>query len=219
MPDDRAYPSEPWRLVGELELAAWLIPPRDAAFKVPEGWRPLRLFGRRLVGGVFARYASGGDLAYRELAVGVVVRRGWRLAVTIPWIWVDEPRALEGGRRLWAIPKQPARFRHAAARLDAEDAAGRTLAALQRRVLPPLPGRWTAALTVAQTAEDGARLPPARLRGRLTLARSRWRGSGPLRMLDGRAPFVSLRLDRAEMLFGSDRTAREPPPGSGAPKL
>jgi hypothetical protein len=207
MPDDRAYPPEPWRLTGELELAAWLIPAREIRLTAPAGWRPFRLFGRSLVGAVFAHYAPGGDLAYRELALGVAVRRGLSFALTLPWIWVDDPRALEGGRELWAIPKQLASFRRTAERLEAEHEGGRTIASLHRRILLALPGRWSAELAIAQPDGDDVRLTPARLRGRLSLARSRWRAAGPLEMLDGRRPILSLRLDQAEMLFGEDEAA------------
>lgn len=209
MAADAAYPAEPWRLTGELEAAAWLVPAREVEIDLPAGWRPVELFGRRLVGAVFARYAASGDLAYRELAAGVAVRRGLQLAVTIPWIWVDDPRALEGGRQLWAIPKQRAAFLREDERLQADDAAGRVIAVLQRRILAALPGRWPGALAIAQPTDTGARVTPARLRGRLSLARSRWRAAGPLAMLDGRTPLLSLRLDRAEMLFGRQDAAAQ----------
>lgn len=211
-----AYPQEPWRLAGEFRLAAWLVPAREVLFEPPPGWRPVQLGGRRLVGAVFARYVDGGDLAYRELAAGVAVRRGLRLAVTIPWIWVDDARALAGGRALWAIPKRMARFRRTGAREEAWDAAGQALCAREPRLALPLPGRWPFALTIAQPAAGGAQLTPARLLGRLALGRSRWRAGGPLAMLDRRTPLVSLRLDRATMVFGRRKASAA---SGGAPKL
>jgi hypothetical protein len=209
MPDPQAaaepatFPPQPWRLKGEAELSAWLVPAASLAFEPPAGWRPVGVFGRRLVGAVFARYAPGGDLAYRELAVGVAVRKGLRLAVTIPWIWVDDPRALEGGRRLWAIPKAPARFRRAGAGLEAEDAGGRPIAAVAGGPGLPLAVRARLRLLIAQPHPAGPRLTPARVAGRFSLARLRWRAGAPLGFLSGALPLVGLRLAAAELTFGA----------------
>jgi hypothetical protein len=200
--------------MGELKLSAWLVPAQEVVFEPPAGWRPLELLGCRLVGVVFARYLPGGDLAYRELAAGVAVRRGVRLALTIPWIWVDDRRALAGGRELWAIPKRAGRFRRVGVLLEADDDAGQTIATRETRLQVPLPGRWPFAFTIAQPIEAGVRLTPARLSGRLALSPSRWHAAGPLAMLNGRPPLLSLRLDRAEIVFGSAPAATAPGPTS-----
>jgi hypothetical protein len=207
VPEAAPFPPQPWRLAGELELAVWLARKQDLDFPVPAGWRPVGLFGRRLVGAAFARYAPGGDLAYRELAVGVAVRRGARLAVTIPWIWVDDRRALEGGRSLWAIPKQRAYFRRAGEHLEAVDLSGRAIAAQRRQLRLPLPGRWPLRFTIAQPSAGAALLTPARIRARLCLAAGRWRAAGQLWFLDGRAPLLSVSLEAAELVFGATAAA------------
>jgi hypothetical protein len=209
MPDSQAiaervvFPPQPWRLRGELRVSAWLIPARDLAIEPPTGWRPLSIFGRRLVGAAFAHYAVNGDLAYSELAAALAVRRGWRLGVTVPWIWVDDPRALAGGRQLWAIPKLLARFRSSDGRREAGDEAGHPIAAAQhRRRRFRLPGRWRAALTIVQPAPDGPVLTPLQLAARLVLVRAAWRAGGPLAVLNGRRPLISLRLERARLQVG-----------------
>jgi hypothetical protein len=197
------YPPQPWRLVGALDVSVWLIRGRELEFTPPPGWRPLRLMGRCIVGGAWARYDPGGDLAYRELAVGVAVRRGLRVAVTLPWIWVDDARSLHGGRALWAIPKAMARFAEQGGRIEAGDEAGRPLAALTRRRGLSLPGRWPVGFTLVQAAAEGARLTPARVTAKLeALSGAGWSAGGPLAFLDGRRPLFSLRLERAALRFG-----------------
>jgi hypothetical protein len=70
-----------------------------------------------------------------------------------------------------------------------------------------LPGRWVGRLSVAQPDGAGARVTPAQVRGRVSLTRSDWRGGGPLAFLSGRRPLLSVRLDRAEMVFGDTAEA------------
>lgn len=205
--DRTAYPPQPWRLCGEAQLAAWLVPAHDVAFEPPPGFTPLRIGGRLAVGAAWAQYREPGVLTYDELAVGVLVRRGLRLAVTIPWIWVDDAAALRGGRALWAIPKQPASFggvRQPDFEIRAGDAAG-VIAAARFGAARMLPGRWPFRLRLAQAAGGTAHLTPLRGRARLGLARSGWRAAGPLAFLHGRAPLLSLRLTDAALLFGNLR--------------
>jgi len=197
------FPPAPWRLEGRLDLSVWLVPARDLAFEPPPGWRPLTLFGRCVVGGVWARYGPGGDLAYRELAVGVAVRRRARLGVTLPWIWVDSARSRDGGRSLWAIPKRLASFRQVGGQAEATDRGGRLVAAGGAPIAAVLPGRWAAALRIVQPAQGGAVVTRARMKGRPVLGRpAPWRAAGPLSFLDDEAPLLSLRLERASFRFG-----------------
>lgn len=197
------FPPAPWRLEGRLDLSVWLVPAGELAFEPPPGWRLLTLFGRGVVGGVWARYGPGGDLAYRELAVGVAVRRRGRIGVTLPWIWVDSARSQQGGRSLWAIPKRLASFRQFGGLTEATDRAGRLLASGGAPMAAVLPGRWAAALRIVQPAQGGAVVTRARLKGRPVLGRpTPWRAAGPLSFLDDQPPLLSLRLERASFRFG-----------------
>jgi hypothetical protein len=196
-------PPEPWRLTGEAWLLAWRVREGEIATPWPAGFRPLRLGRRLLVGAVWAIYRPGGDLAYEELAVGVVGREGLRPAVTIPWIWVDDQAALEGGRALWAIPKQIAAFDERGGRREARDGQG-PLASLRFRGGPPLPARWRAAFHVVQPGEAGPVSTPVRVGARLSLGRAEWAAAGRLAHLAGRRPFLALRLDRARLTFGRE---------------
>lgn len=210
-----SFPPSPWFLGGDLLVSVWLPRPEslpDAlAPALPAGWRPVVLAGRAVVGTAFVHYLPGGVLAYEELLVAVLVRRGARLRVCLPQIWVTSEASRRGGRVLWGIPKH--------------------LADLRRLVRPV--GRVASAMHVGERAvvsleaEVGARLLPGsltlplptvqRLDGVTTLAtntvttgvrslRARWTFSpeGPLRHLAGRRPVLSLALVPAAITFGRD---------------
>jgi hypothetical protein len=104
LPPEVDYPLPPWRTSGRLWIA---LARADADVTVPHdvtaGGSP-----RRLVVAV-VRYETG-TLTYDEFSVGSLVRRGARIGVLAPHIWVDEPASLWGGRRLWGIPKRLGRF-------------------------------------------------------------------------------------------------------------
>jgi hypothetical protein len=90
-----AHPPAPWQLVGQL----WL-----SLFHLRDGVDALRPAG--LYGAAFVSYEPGGSLSYAELLVARPVRaeRPGR-SVSITDIWVDSPESRDGGRALWAIPK------------------------------------------------------------------------------------------------------------------
>lgn len=58
-----------------------------------------------------ATYGRGSTLEYRELIVACgLTRHGSHLGLWISHIFVDEPRALAGGREVWGLPKELASF-------------------------------------------------------------------------------------------------------------
>lgn len=199
------FPPQPWRLAGEAWLLAWRVREAELSAPWPAGFHPLRLGGRLLVGAVWAIYRPGGDLAYQELAIGVVGREGLRPAVTIPWIWVDDPAALAGGRALWAIPKQIGSFEAHAAGPAARDAAGAPIAALAEAGGVALPGRWRLPLPLVQPSGPALVFPKGAARGVVLVTRARWRfaPAGPLGWLSNATPLVSGRLDGARLVFGA----------------
>ncbi|HEY8615006.1 acetoacetate decarboxylase family protein [Phenylobacterium sp.] len=194
-----SYPPPPWRLTAMARVSFWLTRP-PAGFEAPPGWRPVTVAGRLFVGVGLATYGPGGDLAYGELVCAVLVRRGVKLAVTIPLIWVDSPASRTGARALWAIPKELAEFQGAPPHFAAT--GGRTLAYLDAadgaRAAHALPGRFT----VVQTRAGAAVETPVRLRARVRRAEARWRLEGPLAFLSGERPLFSLRLEDARLVFG-----------------
>lgn len=196
------FPPPPWRLTGEAYLSVWLIPAEELNFDPPQGFNPVQVAGRLMVGGVWARYRPPGVLAYNELAVGVLVRRGAQLAVTIPWIWVDSEASVAGAGTLWAIPKQLARFAmNGAFVATAQD--GERLAVFRRQRALPLPLALPLRLTIAQPGQESAVLTPARITAWPGVARGEWRAAGPLGFLDGRRPLLAARLAKARLRFGS----------------
>ncbi len=199
-PADTPYPPEPWRLTGELCASAWLVSQDEVAFSPPPGWSPVRIGGRLMVGAVWADYRPPGVLAYRELAVGFLVRRGARVAVTLPWIWVDSPASLAGGRQMWAIPKELAEFDGRLGEACGMSASGAAAQMTYRPGGPPAPVPLR--LLLAQARGGEVVLTPARAAAVLAFGRARWRASGALAFLDGRKPLISLRLKGARMVFG-----------------
>src|SRR5690242_19335923 len=82
------FPSPPWQLRAEMWLSVFAVR------------------GSGLYGAALADYRPGGVLAYHELLVARLVRDGRHPRVRITDIWVDSEESRDGGRSLWAIPKE-----------------------------------------------------------------------------------------------------------------
>jgi hypothetical protein len=225
----RHHPPEPWHLRGDMYTALWLVPGRDLpTWPLPEGVRAVSVSGRRLLLTFWVDY-TGGDLAYRELLVAVVVRHGVRLAATAVRVWVDDERSLSGGRRLWALPKEPAVFtftplppaRHHLGGLHAtvtasgpaggvDSASGPARqephASVVSRDLLRLPLRVPVRAHLLQPRGDGTDCRvPLRLAGRPSVSRLRMRvrRDGPLAYLAGRRPIAAASLRDFRFTVGS----------------
>ncbi len=135
-----SYPPEPWDLHGQAVASVFLVPVRSLPAP-PPGTRVVSVAGRAVVTAAFFRYEEPSPLVYDEVMATVLVRRGVRPRVWIPWIWVDS----EGGRS----------------------------------VVTSVRGRL-----------------------RAQLLRTSWTFSGPLSLLAGRRPVVSVRASRFRLLFG-----------------
>ena len=59
-----------------------------------------------LYGAAFVDYREGSVLTYRELLVARVIREGAVPRVRVVDIWVDSTASRDGGRALWALPKE-----------------------------------------------------------------------------------------------------------------
>lgn len=212
-----SYPAEPWNLRGQLHASLFRVPP--AAFPpgelddLPPGWSIVQLGGYALVGAAWVVYESDGVLAYRELMATVLVRRGLRLAVHIVRIWVDNVASRDGGRALWAIPKElatfeidtlPGRRTRFCATTDA-DATSEPIAVGSVRRGVRLPGRWLVRFFVAQSQSGTAKLSPVRTRSGITLTGGGWivEPFGPLGFLAGRRALLTVSLRDFQMIFGS----------------
>lgn len=106
------FPAPPWRLKGEAFLQLQLIDlARARAWVPPElGLIPV-LPGKTLGGLYYASYTLGSTLQYHELiVVAGLVRHRLSLGGWVSHIYVDSPESVAGGREIWSLPKEPARF-------------------------------------------------------------------------------------------------------------
>lgn len=205
-----AYPPEPWELKATIHGSLWLVSASELP-PLPTGLEPVRCFGRALLGAVWVVYRPGGALAYNELAAVVPTHRGLSVGVTVTDIWVDSPASLAGGRELWAIPKELARFEVADGEsFEAaawEEGDGRAIASLRfeptRRLLrfPTLP------LSVVQRGEGGLQSTSAQVRGTAFRGHAQWSFDphGRLARWPTGDPFLSFRVDDAYVCFGQSR--------------
>lgn len=197
------YPSPPWRLHGTVRAALWRVPRDALPGPLPDGAAPL-VWGRTaLLATVRADWAPGGDLAYGELVVAVPVRLGWRIGVTVTAAWVDSPASLAGGRALWAIPKWLCRFEAATGRTTLTDAQG-PVATFKDRPGRALPLRLPVPLRVLQPDGAGLRTTRAAATGRPGHGDLDWifPATGPLALLAGQRPLLTVTLADAEARFG-----------------
>lgn len=114
-----AYPPAPWELSGQLWTGLFKL--RDGEIPIPAGARPS--FGPRWLVLILVRYL-GGTLRYDELALGTPVVYQKRRGVWVDRIWVDSEQSLWGGRRLWGLNKEMARFNWRGNMVSVADAAG-----------------------------------------------------------------------------------------------
>lgn len=213
-------PLEPWRLRGDFVVSLFLVPtaqlPESVRAHAPVGARLLAIGGRAIVGVAAVRYVPGGVLAYDELLVALPVTRGLRWGVTIPQIWVTSEASRDGGRSLWAIPKElmtVARRISGATWNAAYRAAPRPeLAAVDARASTRLPGRWTLLLPTVQRLVGVEVASRNTVRGVLAPARASWRFSGSLAWLQGRRPVLSIAIARADVVFGGRVRRSSAPP-------
>lgn len=202
------YPPEPWQLRGQLHTSVFLVPLALVAAELPPECRPVRLGRCVVVGVAWVDYQPGGVLSYRELMATVLVRRGWRVMPTITHIWVDSVASRDGGRALWAVPKEVAEFTVDGSRWTARDESGPIAAATVRRRWQ-LPGRWPLRFAVVQPSAGAAKVSPVRVVARLGLSSVAFRTeqAGPLGFLAGRRALPSLTLADFRMSFGHRQTA------------
>jgi hypothetical protein len=143
------YPPAPWTMRGQVYMSAWSVPVHRCSLQVDPVFEPLVVAGRMFVTGAFVEYEPGSTLTYGELAMGIVVKQrgARRYGAATPLIWVDSEQSLRGGRALWNLPKEMARFE-----LDrrppgggfsgaAWDERGRLLGKARFELLPGLPRR------------------------------------------------------------------------------
>ena len=181
-----------------------------SVFAVRESSRPDRPPG--VYGAAFADYQEGGVLAYHELLVARLHDAAHR-RVRVTDIWVDSVASRDGGRSLWAIPKELADlpldssgYGPATRTAFGAVAEGRHVASAS---FVSVPGaalvRGPLAMATSQERPDGTEVvTPFGGSARPALCRASWRfdPDGPLAFLHGRRPVVSLLLRDVRLTFG-----------------
>lgn len=197
------YPAEPWDLHGHAYVGVWLLPAGSAPPPASAATRSVRLFGRTIVSAAFFRYDQPSPLTYDEIMSTVLVRHGWRPRVSITHIWVDSEASRDGGRALWAIPKDLAEFERESHRSYAATGIGSLGLGRVRR----LPLHLPVGFRLAQDREGELVVSPVRGRVRLGLVRGSWTfdPTGPLDFLANRRPLLTLALRPFHLDFGHRR--------------
>lgn len=166
-----------------------------------------------LYGAAFVDYVEGSTLTYRELLLARLVRDGAVPRVHVTDIWVDSVESRDGGRSLWAIPKDLAELHvlprgvGPATRVSCDANINGSPVAAARFTEPRVPSlRMPFAFTVTQDREDGSRAvtPVSGTSCNLpVLARWDFGADGPLAWLQGRRPIGTFRLGDFRLTFGS----------------
>lgn len=200
------YPPEPWRLTANAYLSLWTVPVADLP-RLPATARPLTLGATAFVVTAWFDYLPSGQLSYHELLTAVVVHGGLTPTATITEIWVDSTSSREGGRNLWAIPKELAdlEFTHGRGFTAAASAGDEWIATAAFSPRPGLPARLPANFAIRQEAANGPKTSPVRSTAKPGGAAAAWNinPDGPLGYLAGRTPVLSARLADARIRFGS----------------
>ncbi len=166
-----------------------------------------------LYGVAFVDYQDGGVLRYRELLVARLVRDGSTPRVHVTDMWVDSVTSRDGGRSLWAMPKDLADFhirdRNVGPTMKTScDAIITGAPVATARItggrMPTLRTPFT--FTTAQQREDGETVV-AKVSGSAKslpcLAKWGFGADGPLAWLAGRQPVVSFRMSDFRLSFGA----------------
>lgn len=106
------YPPAPWHLYGDAVTCLRWRDADAAARRLPPALKVARLGPGHTLGALYvARYGAGSSLEYSELiAASAVSRYAAHAGFWLSALWVDNPQSVAGGREIWNLPKQSARF-------------------------------------------------------------------------------------------------------------
>jgi hypothetical protein len=196
----KTYPPSPWDLTGHAYAGVWLLPKRLTPPPHSALTKPITIFGRAIVSAAFFVYEEPSPLTYDEIMSTVLVRDGWRLRVSITHIWVNSEASRDGGRELWAIPKDLADFDVA----PHSSYAAQGIGSLSLRRVRRLPFRLPAAFSSAQDRDGNLLVTPVSGKVRAGLAKARWSfaADGPVGFLAGRKPLLTFAIRPFHLIFG-----------------
>ena len=198
------YPPSPWRLTAHAYVGLYLLPAAILPAPHSPATKPIILFGRGLVAVAFFVYEEPSPLTYNEVMSTVLVRRGWRPLVSITKIWVDSEASRDGGRALWAIPKEFANFGIHPHSSYVASRGETTIGSLDVHDARTFPVALPVSFSVAQDQDGQPLITKIRGRGRTGLARVHWafNPDGPIRYLAGRKAFLTLVVRPLRIVFG-----------------
>jgi hypothetical protein len=132
--EETGFPAAPWRLRGRVAIAPLAVRAAAArrALDLPPRARLLTAGPWTAGALVLARYDASSTLAYHELVVlAGLVLAGGTPGFAVSHIYVDSEASRRGGRSIWGLPKELARFAAAGGSLRVEAADGRALATVR----------------------------------------------------------------------------------------
>lgn len=193
------HPPAPWQMYGDLWLSLYRV--NDVPGRPPG-----------VVGVAWVRYREPSPLTYHELLVARPRPDEPGRPVTISDIWVDSADSRDGGRALWAIPKDLCDFSMESSRTGPlrrttweASVGGQPIASARftdvSAATVPLPFRgstlqeWAGGGVARATLQGRARTLPAR-------AAMDFAEDGPLGWLAGRRALASVAISDFEMTFG-----------------
>ena len=136
----RPYPDPPWHTHGRAFVQPFLVDAREVA--LPPGFEIVSVLGRAVGVLGLVEYTAPSPLAYAELVwLPCLVRAGGVRRYYVDKMYVDDAASLAGGRELWALPKQLARFEigDGEALVETEDGATLELELSRRGPAPRVP--------------------------------------------------------------------------------
>jgi hypothetical protein len=195
------YPAEPWDLHGHAVFGIWLVPKDQAPAPHSPHTKAITIFGRHIVAAAFFIYEQPSALTYDEIMSTVLVRDGFKPRVSITHIWVNSPGSRDGGRNLWAIPKQLADFTVT----PGSSYEAHEIGTLRVRRAVHLPIKLPIGFTTAQDRNGTLKVTPVKGRVKLGIAMTRWafNPTGPLSHLTQKRPLIALSVKRFRLTFGS----------------
>jgi hypothetical protein len=124
-----SFPRAPWKTRGRAFFQPFVV--HAGSLRLPEGFAPVAITGRCMGLLGYVEYVAPSPILYRELLwmpalVSVAVEGGRRArGYWVEKMYVDSEASRDGGREIWALPKQLARFEESdgTLRVDTEDGA------------------------------------------------------------------------------------------------
>lgn len=127
------YPSAPWHTYGRAFVQPFLVVAKE--LRVPAGFTPITFAGRAVGLLGLVEYRPPSPLVYAELVwMPCLVHAAGARGYFVNKMYVDSDASLAGGREIWSLPKQKARFSIAehTATIETEDGAHLMLELRQR---------------------------------------------------------------------------------------